>query len=282
MELVSYLAHEPFSDYPITAASEVITIFLRHWNDALDDDDRQMLLPYAAQVVGTASSPEIERRRALLVMDWQRRTFLPTWLRLAGLEKHATACEELPPLTTDSLEVREQARKVVDDAREEAYSNYYAGVHDYSVFDNPEAYSYPYSESIGDEVGTVARDAVDAAARSAAQYAADLAAEPDYQAVAWDSAWEGVDYETWDPAKYDAEYASWRDAEADAWSVARYAAGLAAARVGWKAAWKTAKYTGRPDYEAAIEGVVRESLAPTVAQLQPSALKLLERMIAEN
>lgn len=41
MELVPYLAHEPFSDHP-TTTSEVITIFLRYWNDALDDDDRQM------------------------------------------------------------------------------------------------------------------------------------------------------------------------------------------------------------------------------------------------
>jgi hypothetical protein len=279
MELVSYLAHEPFSDYPKTA-SVVITIFLRYWNDALDDNDRQMLLPYAAQVVGTASSPEIERRRALLVLDWQRRTFLPTWLRLAGLERHATACEELPPLTTDSLDVREQAREVVDDAKRDAYSDYDGAVHDYSVFDNPEAYSYPYSDSIDGQVGTIARDAVEAAAGSAAEYAADLAAEPDYQAAAWDSAWNAVNYEIWDPAKYDAEYASWSDAEADAWSAARYAAGLASASIGWKAAWKAAKYMGRSAYNAAIEGAVRETLAPTVAQLQQSALRLLERMIA--
>ena len=279
MELVSYLAHEPFSDYPKTA-SVVITIFLQDWNDALDDDDRQMLLPYAAQVVGTAASPEIERRRALLVLDWQRRTFLPTWLRLAGLEKHATACEELPSLTTDSLDVREHVRKVVYDAKRDAYSDYAGAAHDYSVFDAPEAYSYPYSDSIEGQVGTVAGDAVDAAAGSAARYAADLVAETCLQAAAWDPAWDAVDYETWDPAKYDAEYASWRDAESDAWSTAWYAAGLAAAGVGWKAAWKTAKYTGRSNYDAAIEAVVRETLAPTVAQLQQSALRLLERLIA--
>src|SRR5690242_12456766 len=84
MELASYLAHEPWSDHP-ACASGVISTFLRSWNDALSDEPRQMLKPYALKVIGTAASPGVERGRSLMALDWQIRTFLPAWLRLAKL-----------------------------------------------------------------------------------------------------------------------------------------------------------------------------------------------------
>ena len=278
MELVSYLAGESFSHRP-TNASGVISEFLFVWNDALDDDDRQMLRPYAQRVVGTASSPEVERRRSLLALDWQRRTFLPTWLQLAGLEMDATACEELPPLTIDSIEIREQARRVVADAKQEAYGRFYAAVHDYSVFNNPDSPYTPYNASIQDDVGSSAGVAIRAAAGSAVSYAADLAAEPDLQAVAWDPTWEAIESDGWDPAKYDAEYESWKEAVWEAERAAWYAAGAASGAAAWKAAWRA----GKSDvHGASIAAAVRETLAPTVAQLQQSALGLLERMVAEH
>jgi hypothetical protein len=63
MELASMLADEPFSDRPETA-SPVIAAFLRTYNDHLDDELRQDLLPLAALIVGTAGGRPLEDERA--------------------------------------------------------------------------------------------------------------------------------------------------------------------------------------------------------------------------
>ena len=44
MEAVAYIAGEPWSSSP-ACASPVVSAFLRVWNDALSDDDRDRLLP---------------------------------------------------------------------------------------------------------------------------------------------------------------------------------------------------------------------------------------------
>lgn len=67
MELASMLAGEPFSDRP-TTVSPVLAAFLRGYNDALDDDRRQLLLPWAAACVGTGpASVEDEKERRRLI-----------------------------------------------------------------------------------------------------------------------------------------------------------------------------------------------------------------------
>jgi hypothetical protein len=63
MELASMLAGEPFSDHP-KSACPVIGSFLRTYNDSVDDERRQTLYAYAAQVVGTRSPKEVARARA--------------------------------------------------------------------------------------------------------------------------------------------------------------------------------------------------------------------------
>lgn len=63
MELASMLAGEPFSDRP-RCADPVIGGLLRAYNDTVDGERRQALYALAAEVVGTASTPEIQRRRA--------------------------------------------------------------------------------------------------------------------------------------------------------------------------------------------------------------------------
>jgi hypothetical protein len=69
MELASMLAGERFTDRPATACP-VIAEVLRAYNDAVDDERRQQLLPYAAAVVGTRATAEIERRRAQRCVVW--------------------------------------------------------------------------------------------------------------------------------------------------------------------------------------------------------------------
>jgi hypothetical protein len=82
MELASMLAGESFSDHPVSVCP-VIGAFLRAYNDAIDDDRRQDLYAYAAKVVGSQASTEVQRQRAERVSEWlwdvkARNRLLPT------------------------------------------------------------------------------------------------------------------------------------------------------------------------------------------------------------
>jgi hypothetical protein len=69
MELASMLAGEPFSDRP-RSVSRSIAALLRSYNDRLDDNRRQDLYEYAAKVVGSASSQEVESARVARLLQW--------------------------------------------------------------------------------------------------------------------------------------------------------------------------------------------------------------------
>jgi len=91
MELASTLAGERFSDRPL-AVSPVIAELLRQYNDAVDPDRRQELIPYAALAVGTRGSASIERARARRCLEWVAerrgrpvRSWRPVSARLGGL-----------------------------------------------------------------------------------------------------------------------------------------------------------------------------------------------------
>jgi len=107
MEMVSYIAREPWSDHP-SCVSPVLGAFLRSWNDGLNDDDRQMLKPYAAKVIGTANDGRDEER-AWMCADWLIRTHLPTWSDLAGIREHASTLRALTPITSTENVMNAQA-----------------------------------------------------------------------------------------------------------------------------------------------------------------------------
>jgi hypothetical protein len=151
IEAAAYLAGEPWSDHP-ACVSPVIAAFLRRWNDDLDDAGRQMLKPYALQVVGTASTQEAEARRAWLVTDWMVREYTPAWLDLAGCVEQATALRGLPEITPVSASA---AQPTIETARGKA---------------------------------AAAWDAAGGAARAAARDAARDAAGGAARAAAWDAA----------------------------------------------------------------------------------------------
>jgi len=69
MELASMLAGEPFSDRPASVCP-VIAGFMRAYNDRVDDDRRQDLYRYAAEVVGTREAPEVEHARERRCLEW--------------------------------------------------------------------------------------------------------------------------------------------------------------------------------------------------------------------
>jgi hypothetical protein len=90
MELASMLANEPFSDRP-QCVSPPIAAFLRCYNDRLDDRRRQDLYEYASKVVGSVSTPEVERARARRLAQWanDRRGPCSRWSPLARFRSGA-------------------------------------------------------------------------------------------------------------------------------------------------------------------------------------------------
>ena len=84
MELVSFVAGEPWSDSP-QCVSPVLGAFARAWNDGMrTDDERDSLKPYINRLIGTAGDAEADERRAWLATDWLVRVCTPAWLRLAA------------------------------------------------------------------------------------------------------------------------------------------------------------------------------------------------------
>jgi hypothetical protein len=98
MELASMLAGETFSDHP-ESVCPVIGSFLRAYNDRLDDDRRQDLYRYAAEVVGSRAPANVEHARADRLADWEaemrrRRTKRPLLRSLW----HLIGVEDQPPI----------------------------------------------------------------------------------------------------------------------------------------------------------------------------------------
>ncbi|MFZ0971651.1 MAG: hypothetical protein WAN22_05455 [Solirubrobacteraceae bacterium] len=80
MELSSMLGDEPFSDHPASVCP-VIASLLRAYNDSIDDRRRQDLYGYAARVVGSRGSTELERMRTEYVTAWMARPKARRWTR---------------------------------------------------------------------------------------------------------------------------------------------------------------------------------------------------------
>lgn len=139
LEAVAYVAGEPWSDRP-RCVCPVLAAFGRRWNDTLNDEDRQMLLPYIPRLVGTRSTPEVEARRIWMLTDWLAREFAPGWLRLSGLTAQAETLEGLAPLV--DTQTAKAAKPALDQVRKDA-------------------------AAARDAAGDAARDAARAAARAA-------------------------------------------------------------------------------------------------------------------
>ena len=265
MEAVAYFNHEPWSDHP-ECASPVITAFLVHWNDSLNDEDRQRLKRFIPMVVGTRTTPEDEEVRAWLATDWLVRTFTPVWLDRAGLTEDAAAMRKLEALT--STELAQQAQPIIDAARKKsaaARDASWAAARDASWAAARDAARDAAGDAAGDAARDAARDAAGAAARDAAGAAARDAAWAAAGAAAGDAAGAAA----WDAAGDAAGAAAWDAAWAAAWAAA------------WDAASKKKGYVTQYDaaYKAA-RTLLDEAFADTITELQQSAEELLERMIA--
>ena len=94
LEAVAWLAGEPHSDKP-SCACPVIAAFGRTLNDHLPDAERQALVPYITKIVGSVSTPEVERKRAFIASDYAVRVFAPIALRAKGFTREAKKLEGL-------------------------------------------------------------------------------------------------------------------------------------------------------------------------------------------
>jgi hypothetical protein len=94
MELASMLAGEPFSDRP-RCVDPVIAGFLRTYNDGIDDQRRQDLIPLAADVVGTRTSASVQAERARMCVSWAQ-------VHHTELRRGARRLLRLRPLLPDS------------------------------------------------------------------------------------------------------------------------------------------------------------------------------------
>ena len=81
MELASMLASEPFSDHP-QSVCPVIGSFLRAYNDRIDDGRRQDLYAYAAKVVGSRGSQDVQQARTERLSAWALELNWSPWHRV--------------------------------------------------------------------------------------------------------------------------------------------------------------------------------------------------------
>ena len=97
MELASMLGGERFSDHPYSVCP-VIGSFLRAYNDGIDERRRQDLYVYAAKVVGSRSTSEVERARVRLLSEWTATVQSRRWThRLLGPRLSPVSRHRRPP-----------------------------------------------------------------------------------------------------------------------------------------------------------------------------------------
>lgn len=129
MEAVAFFAGEPWSDGP-KCASKVAAAFLRVWNDALSNEDRDRLLPasvWVPRLINSRRGDIIEDKSAYLVHDWLVRTYAPAWFDLVpGLAEQASMLRETPPIGRGGYNTfgkkLDVMNAVVQQAREDAFA----------------------------------------------------------------------------------------------------------------------------------------------------------------
>jgi hypothetical protein len=285
MEAVAYVAGEPWSDHP-KCASPIITSFLIGWNDALPDDQRQILKPYIPRLVGTRVTAADDEQRAWILTDWLARECAPAWLRLAGLTAEAESFERLAPIL--DFDAAQTAQPALDAARTKsaaAWAAAWPAARDAvwpaardAAWDAAWAAAWAAAR---DAAGAAARDAAWAAARdaagAAARDAARAAARDAARADAGDAAWAAAGDAARDAARAAARDAAWAAVRDAAWA----AAGAAARDAAGAAAWAAAR-SGEDQYQSAYDAakpLIEEKFASVTAGLQQSALLMLDRLI---
>jgi len=202
MEAVSYVAGEAWSDSP-ACVSPAIAAFMRRWNDCLLGAARERLLkPLLLDVLDTATTPEDERVRAWMALDWMTRVNAPAWLRLAGLGEQADAMSAMAPLV--DITSADAGRATMGAAKDAAHAAARAAreARHAAARATREA-SAAARDAASHEAAEAVRMAAAAQAASAAMHAVVVVhatARADAGAAAWDAARAGAVITAWDAA----------------------------------------------------------------------------------
>lgn len=115
MELASMLAGENFTDHP-ESVCPAIGSFLRAYNDSIDEDRRQDLYVYAARVVGSRGTREIERARAERLTEWAASRHARRWTRVLPPALRSLAAQRRPPVDAAGTHAVRAIRRHTDDS----------------------------------------------------------------------------------------------------------------------------------------------------------------------
>ena len=218
MEAVAFVAGEEHTDHPLCACP-VLSEFLRSWNDGLpsDAERKKWLGGFVFRLVGTKATPEIERQRSFMALDWLVRTHTPAFLDLTpSLAEHADRLRALKRIK--DMESSVAAGEVVRAAWAAAGAAAWAAARDAARAAAGDA----ARDAAWDEAGAAARAAAWAAARDAARDAAGAAARDAARDAAGAAAWAAAGDAAW-AAKAAARAAAWAAAEDAAWAWAALA-----------------------------------------------------------
>ena len=134
MNMVAYVAGEPWSDHP-ECACPVLTKIAIGLNDRMDDEQRQKLAPLIPLLVGTKGTIDDRKARASFIV-WQNITVtFPILLDLFGMAEYADELRLTPQTTTGFLaaektlrekrgEIHAAAKSAADAAADAAYASY--------------------------------------------------------------------------------------------------------------------------------------------------------------
>ena len=169
MQMVSYIADEPWSDHP-KCACPVLTRFAIRINDRFDDDTRQLLKPLIPRLVGTRADLKTEIARAKFFALQAVTVFLPLLTNGLGLTEVSA---KLRSFTVDQLNeaaayCREQ-REGIRKANAADYAAYAAA----NAAANAAAAAAANADYAAYAAANAAYAAAYAAAANAATYAAD-------------------------------------------------------------------------------------------------------------
>ena len=114
MEVAAWMAGEAWSDDPANV-SPVIAQLCKALNDTFTDTERQDLKTYLAVapdgVIDTVSPGADETTRKYLSTNWLIRTYLPSWLDIAGLTDEADVLQALPAIAVGTVDDERRRRR---------------------------------------------------------------------------------------------------------------------------------------------------------------------------
>lgn len=145
MELVSYIADEPWSDNP-QCTCPILTNYAIRLNDKFNDEHRQLLKPFIPLMIGTRADDPTQIARKQLIM-WRHVTV--TYPLILECYKMPELADKLR-LFKNTVEDMALAANLLRDNKKQIYVNASVNVNAYAdAYDNAyaDAYTYAYAEA---------------------------------------------------------------------------------------------------------------------------------------